>query len=710
MTPGRELPPGATLEGQELPPGATLEGQELPPGAVLDDPRNVYLYTERGIPVYGRPPDVPPAPIPQNLRGSQDPGFWSGVGTAFKNTFTGMRDLGAEMNRAADSPAATIVGPGAAIAGDLLWNIIRGSAAQTEAQWTQAGKEFHQGSYIEGVRHALAGAIPFVGPQYLGQMGDVMQTQPRAAVGQTVTEGVLGALPGSPVVGTVARRVGPVTARVGPIFKNVLNPVEQATAQVAAQEGIDLPMSLQTGSKVARNIEGMVQNQPGGATYAAEQRARTIQQTQQAMERKLGQVYPQSVTPEQAGQGTINKLTGDIRKLDLQADQEYTRAWQAEKDPMNQRVVPLEKKDAGGRWVTQKDAGGNVVTTDMPLPIDMRNLKTELEPIADRYEYTLTPTERRDSPGLTAMRNIISGPDYKPISAAELDLSMLKDAARTEKGLRELRTTSQGMAAFTVGKLQDDIDRTLAAADPGAAAALQRGRAATAQKYDIADTLGSFGKNVEKLEPVGVFDRMTWEKDKNIRLLRDLQQKAPAQMPQAGRAWFQDLFDTIGREGDLTKVQAALNKWDALGDEGKKILFRDPQMISDADKLMLLMKRIKLEPNPSGSGYMLAMSNLKRDVMRGFGAAAGLFLGSAGGTPGATMGGLAGAGTGQLLDIMSNAALARAMYKPAFVRALTRTLQAQISGQAPTAALGLSQLLRSAGQETQAGKQNGQQR
>jgi hypothetical protein len=704
--PSQELPPGATLEGHELPPGATLEGQELPPGAVLDDPRNVYLYTERGIPVYGRPPEAAPAPIPNELRTPGDPGFWSGVGTALKNTVTGMRDLGTEINRAADSPAATIVGPGAAIAGNLLWNIIKGSAAQTEAQWKQAGKDFHQGSYIEGVRHALAGAIPFVGPQYLGQMGDVMQTQPRAAVGQTVTEGILSALPGSPLSRTV-------TARVGPFIKSTLNPVEQATVQLAQQEGIDLPVSLRTGSRTARGYEGLVQSEPGGSTYAAAARARTVAQTQTAVERKMSQVFPQSVTKEQAGQATISDLTSQIQSLNQQANQAYKQAWQVEQDPMNYRTVPLQK-EVSGKWVTQKDPAGNPLTVDMPLPVDMRDVKAALQPIADRYEYTLSETEKHGSVGLKAMRQIINGPDFKPASAAELDLSMLKDASRTEKGLRELRTPSQGMAAFSVGQLQNEIDSTVAGAQapggPGSALAdLQKGRAATAKKYDIADVASTFGKDLEKLEPVQVFGRMVWDEDKNIRLLRDVAQRAPTQMPKVGRAYLEGLFDTITREGDLSKVQGALNKWDALGAEGKKLLFRDPGLINDLDNLFFLMKRIKLEPNPSGSGYMIALANIKRNLAT-VGGIIGGAAGMRGGIPSAAGWGAAGILGGEGLNMLTNAGLARALYKPAFARALTRTLQAQISGQGPTAALGLSQLMRLAGQETQAAKQNGQQR
>jgi len=163
------------------------------------------------------------------------------------------------------------------------------------------------------------------------------------------------------------------------------------------------------------------------------------------------------------------------------------------------------------------------------------------------------------------MRQILNGPDYVPASTAELDLSMLKEGARTESGMAEMRDASQGMAAHALQKLQNEIDATVGNAYGGEDALqnLRLGRKTAAQRHDLYDSVKStFGKkDPADVEPVGAVQRLTWGRDTGINALRDIAQRAPDRMPEIARAYL---------EGG--------GKWENLGPETQKILVQNPDV------------------------------------------------------------------------------------------------------------------------------------
>ena len=432
--------------------------------------------------------------------------------------------------------------------------------------------------------------------------------------------------------GAATRATTPSKLRPG--VTNVLTPQQQSSQRFLTERGIRTPLSMQTGSKAAAALEGTTQNLPGGGRFheqmlqsqeqlrasapelfqqiypeqlTSEEVGSGIQETlrrnlenrrdelarhihpepvtpgevgagiQQTLGRRLQEtraglaeeVFPGTpMTPESAGSAVLDRGKQEIRNLDQAADKAYQAAWLAEQHPGNIESVPSGELDPRGR----------PVMVNMALPIDMRPLQRTLKPLLAKYEYTLTETKRRDSPGVNIMRQIIAGDRFKPASAAETDLGMLKDAARTEKGLKELRDVSQGMAAKAVAELQNAIDAKVAnAAYPGwspesgtaspALENLRAGRRTTAQKYDVADTFERFGRNIEEVEPVAAYGRMTWTGDAGIQHLRELARIAPEQMPMVGRAFI---------EGG--------GNWESLGPETKKILFKDPGIIKGLDE------------------------------------------------------------------------------------------------------------------------------
>ncbi len=280
--------------------------------------------------------------------------------------------------------------------------------------------------------------------------------------------------------------------------------------------------------------------------------------------------------------------------------------------PYNLSEVPIRDKDGGPIL----DENGKPTTEDLPLPVDMRPVKDALLPIYKKYERTMPSTDARASWGLKAIRNILDEGDFKSASTAEMDLGAIKEAARAE--LPELRDVSQGLAAQAVKELDTAIREAVSNARvegfDGAAGgqnpalkALLDGRKATAEKWEVADTLKSFGRKIEDLEPVQVFQQLTWGRDSGIQRLREIAKQAPDRMPDVGRAYVEGLLETATREGGFDKTRTVYNEWQKLGPETKKVLFRNPGLIGDLDNFFTLAKKAAENPNPSGTAHQLAV-------------------------------------------------------------------------------------------------------
>jgi hypothetical protein len=202
-------------------------------------------------------------------------------------------------------------------------------------------------------------------------------------------------------------------------------------------------------------------------------------------------------------------------------------------------------------------------------------------------------------------------------------------------------------------------------------------------------------------EPVGLVDALTKDKDRSANILADIERQAPERIPEIGRSVIGEIFDQVTRGGDLEKTQSALNKWDALGDESKKILLRDPSLVKDWDNLFFSLKRLAYEPNPSGSGYMSAWAAKKAAFFKGLGMAGGGFSGM--GMSHGMLGVGPGVGVGYMLspfmETLGNAGLARAFYNPRFTRLLTKAIDFQITGETPAAVLAATQAMRLAQQD-----------
>jgi hypothetical protein len=238
----------------------------------------------------------------------------------------------------------------------------------------------------------------------------------------------------------------------------------------------------------------------------------------------------------------------------------------------------------------------------MAMPVDLRRAKTQLTPLYDRLmrEREIVGTLQGEKARVvTALDRLMTAPDDAPLSIVDAALSDLKALARAD--VPELRSSGQGAAAAAVRSLDADVRNAAAKAGPEALQALEAGRTATKAKYATAEVLDALRE-----EPVGAYRQATAPRDAGVRLLRELQRTAPAELPKVGRAVLEDLLTTATAEGGFNRAQGLQAKWQQLGSQTKLLLYRDPLLIKDLDRFFLLAKKAAENPNPSGTALTMA--------------------------------------------------------------------------------------------------------
>jgi hypothetical protein len=473
----------------------------------------------------------------------------------------------------------------------------------------KAEAAFKKGDYATGIRHAIDYALPAIGPR-LDQAGDYMQ-QGQVAKGLGATTDV-GLQIAGPKAMSAVRDV-----RLPAIAQNA-NAAERAAVEFGAREGIPVDAATATGNRAIGAIQHVSDRSLGGSLVAGQAAKEQAQAFATIGDRLAAKAYPAAaVTPEQAGQAVKDTLLTHVKSLNDQATTAYDTLRQIEADPKNLKTVQVGTRDTMVTGTPHPETGlpveiadpahrhlgvpGKVpVTEQIPLPVDLTDAKTALQPMYQRLkrESELVPLMGDKARALTALDRLVGGPDHAPLSVVDGALSDLKTMARAD--VPELRTVGQGVAAGAVKRLDALVRQTAEGAGPEAVAALKAGREATIAKHAVGDVLESLAD-----EPVTVFTRATWSKDAGIDQLRTIAKVAPDTMPQIGRAYLEDLLQKATAEGGFGKAQTLQSSWQKLGPETKKVLFQDPTYIKDLDSFFLLAKKAADTPNPSGTAHTL---------------------------------------------------------------------------------------------------------
>jgi hypothetical protein len=397
----------------------------------------------------------------------------------------------------------------------------------------------------------------------------------------------------------VSKAIKAGTSRLPSLRGRFQNPnlVEREAAQWAMANDIPIDAGAATGNPAVKGIQYLADRSISGSLISPAAKQRALD----ALKNKGGELAQdvnfngprqsafstpgQAFNPEQAGQSVISSLERKISGHKAAADTGYDAFRSIEVDPRNLRQVQVKAPD------------GSTVTAEIPLAVNMAPIKAKLQPIYDRMNLWMEPARRNASQGYQALKSILQGGDYMQASVAEDGLSGLKALAREGSG------RNAGIAKFATRELQKEIDSVVSSAGSDAIEALKKGRIETLLEYKTDAVLKKL-----RVEPVQTFQQLIYSKDSGLGMLRKVAGMAPDTMKNVGRAYLEDLLSTATKEGGFGKTGTIATSWQKLGNETKKILFRDPALIKDLDNFFTTAKMMGENINPSGSGYVLSLS------------------------------------------------------------------------------------------------------
>lgn len=444
-----------------------------------------------------------------------------------------------------------------------------------------AGGALAQGNFPEAAKQ-YAAAIPLFGP-------------PAVQVGEDIEKGQYPEAAGHAAGLMIPAMIGGYNPEIPMPIKSRLNAVQQAAVNFGERAGIPIDLATATGNPFVQGAKSIASKQPLSAGKHAALRGAQEEALASTGER-LAQI-PGAGTGSKvvAGEGVQGRLTKRIESLDTGADKAYTRLRDIAAEPQNVKTIQVGTKPSS---IVNPQTGQPVqvpVYETFSGPTDLKAAKAALASIVDSIEKSAIPeTLKQSSPGLTAMRAVVNGPDIVDIDSAIRNLSSIQNIARSD--LPAVRGASKGIAAAVIPQYRAAIDAAAKAMGPEAEQMLNRGRALTTQKYQTFKVLDKLPKS-----PVQLVRRLTLNEDSGIDMLRAVNKFAPAQMPDIGRSVLEGILSGSTAEGGFNKAGTALNRWNKLGPETKKIIFNDPARVKDIDDFLMLAKMIGENPNPSGS-------------------------------------------------------------------------------------------------------------
>lgn len=509
------------------------------------------------------------------------------------------------------------------------------------ATFEAAREAFAQGDYGSAAIKALFSGVPMAGPA-MAQMGDEMGTDPQKAIGSAL--GFAGNLVMPKLIGG---------ARIQSPLKPKANPTETAAVAFGRERGIPIDAGTATGSQFVKNVQKKAASSFGGANTAETAQRAQAEALARTGNKLANEVSTTPIGAVEAGEAVQGALKGKIQKASSAQSDAYGRLREMEASATPDMVAAKGVKRG-------PDGSSAESFQDMQLAVDLRGSKTTLRPILQRLlkkkELTgqLMGAEGRAA---VALDSLVTGPDFAPLSVVDAALGDLKAMARGAD-MPELRSSGQGIAAEAVRRLDGQVRARAAQAGPKVLQALEEGRAATRTKYETAeamDLIAPIGG-----EPKAVFSRLVASKDAGLSKLRELQKQAPTELPKMARAVLEEILDKPTSEGGFKFADKAFADWQRLGAGTKKILFPKDGQVRALDNFFLLAKRIGENPNPSGTAQVMNATNV--------------------------------------VTAIPMYAMAKILYTPTGVRALTRAMEIGVSPKPAAQAAAMAQLAR-AGKE-----------
>lgn len=368
-------------------------------------------------------------------------------------------------------------------------------------------------------------------------------------------------------------------------------PLSQAAQDIGERYGAQLTQGILGGSKAIQTLERSIGSTPAGADMWEP----ILERNQQAANRGAQDLAGNfKVDQYAAGDQTAKTMTAQAQQHAGLANQAYSKLADLEADPANVQTVQTGTK-------TNAYGQTEPITQDLGLPVDMRGVKEQLAPIAQEIGRYMAPAQRSADPGLEAVKNILSRPDYLPASAAEGDLGFLKQIMRSAAPAQAKRIAGAAIEALD-SSIRDTVSQV-----PGGLDTLDTARSNWAAKSDIEDTLKSISGDTTGADgQVRLTQHLTAPADTNIGDLEKVLNVAPGAGEAIGKGFLTGrVFKSIAQDGaDFTNPNQARNLWNQLGPRTKALLYT-PEQIADMNGLFQFAKRVSENPNPSGSGFVL---------------------------------------------------------------------------------------------------------
>lgn len=446
-----------------------------------------------------------------------------------------------------------------------------------------------------------------------GDIGGAVGTAAAAAIPYALPVALKGA-------GKLAAKVAPKLAELpgraveAAKIKTNLDPTEAASVAYGHENDIPMSTSVQTGSKTAANAENIAQNLPFLSEIAKKARVaeREAIQAQGAKEvANLGKngapVDAPVPTALDAGESLQDKALQNEKDHSARANDAYATFRSIEDQPEHKATVQTGTKQVENGIDEQGNPAYKTVPVmqDIQLPVDYRQMKAAVKPLLAETLKPMSIAQEQSSTGIKALRNIMDAPDFVSASTADQDLGALKGIMRESPQSR-----SVGQAKFAADLLSKQVDAAAMRAGPEAVAALRQGRDATIAKYgaqDFQKSIGFKGVGTGQLEPgsaVDLVNSLTSDGDRKISLLRAVEQHAPDHLPMIAQAKVQSLLEKATAEAGQAKPGTALTEFNKQGPETQRILYGD--RAPALKNFFTLQKRIADNPNPSGSGQLIA--------------------------------------------------------------------------------------------------------
>lgn len=474
----------------------------------------------------------------------------------------------------------------AASTGPLGLAVARLSPAIAKSQkdlLDKAGTAFKEGDYAAGLRHtlgAVANFMPGMGTR-LDEAGEALGKGTTSLIKGDTAKGVDELAVGA---GAFVDAAMPMLLSKVPAIRVGSKTPESGVLVLGDRLGVNDAAAI-TNNRAIRGVQALSDNLTmSGATVAEGARAKTVNALSAEANRLAGARGAASTTPYNAGASLQTAGTSLRDAFESYADAAYSKVREIEALPVNNKVAAF-------------DASGSPLHDPMPLPVDRRAAKTELAPILDQIARPLSQTAMESSSLVKAIRNIVDGPDYAPLSMTDIDLGGLKALAR-KKG---------GLAGKAIGKLEDAVEKTLAQAPPEVRVALKAGREATKRKYEVVAAMEDY-----MAEPVAAFTKATMAHDAGYNHLAAIAKVLPDEMPKLGRAYLDDMIDAASVKGGFEINDAA---WWKLGARTKTLLYGDASYVAEIDNFMKLARRLR--PG-AGSARTAYMGGFAADLLQGY--------------------------------------------------------------------------------------------